>query len=77
MAKLSPFHAIIVLGKNNCPWTILSSCMTNPSEFLIELTSCALIHLNKDTFEGHMCQTVDNFVKLFFCFNILQDHSRV
>ena len=43
--------------------SILASCMTNLSEFNYVFSSRALIHLNKDAFEGHLCKTVNNFVK--------------
>ena len=43
--------------------SILASCMTNLSKFYIVFSSSALIRLNKDTFEWHLCQTVNNFVK--------------
>ena len=43
--------------------SILASCMTNLSEFHIVFSSSALIHMNKDALEGHLCQTVNNFVK--------------
>ena len=43
--------------------SILASCMANLSEFHIVFSSRALIRLNKDAFEGHLCQTVNNFVK--------------
>ena len=37
--------------------------MTNLSKFHIVFSSIALIRLNKDAFEGHLCQTVNNSVK--------------
>ena len=37
--------------------------MTNLSKFHIVFSSSALIHLNKDAFEEHLGQTVNNFVK--------------
>ena len=43
-AKLSPFHALLVLGKNRL--SILACCMTNLSEFLIVFSTSALIRLN-------------------------------
>ena len=43
--------------------SILASCMTNLSKFHIVFYSSALIRLNKDACEGHLCQTVNNFVK--------------
>ena len=36
--------------------------MTILSEFHIVFSSSAFIRLNKDTFEGHLCQTVYNLV---------------
>ena len=60
-AKASPFHALIVLGKKRL--FILTSCMTNLSEFYIAFSSSALIHLNKDAFEWHLYQPVNKFVK--------------
>ena len=59
-AKASPFHALIVLGKK---LSILSSCMANPSKFHVVFSYSTLIRLNKDAFEGHLCQTINNFVK--------------
>ena len=44
------FHALIVLGKNDCPYW-LYSCMTNLSKFHIVFSSSALIRLNKVAFE--------------------------
>ena len=43
--------------------SILASCMTNLSKFHVVFSSSTLIRLNKDAFEGHLCQTVNNFVK--------------
>ena len=43
--------------------SILDSCMANLSKFHIVFSSSTLIHLNKDAFEVHLCQTVNNFVK--------------
>ena len=60
--KASPFHALIVLGKNDCSYS-LASCMANLSKFHVVFSSSTLICLNKDAFEGHLCQTVNNFVK--------------
>ena len=37
--------------------------MANLSEFHVVFPSSTLIRLDKDAFEGHMCQTVNNFVK--------------
>ena len=37
--------------------------MANLSKFHVVFSSSSLIRLNKDTFEGHLCQTVNNFVK--------------
>ena len=42
---------------------ILASCMANLSEFHAVFSSSTLIRLDKDTFEGHLCHTVNNFVK--------------
>ena len=42
---------------------IWASGMNNESKFLIVFTSCALIHLNMDTFKGHFYQTNDNFAQ--------------
>ena len=61
-AKASPFHALIVLGKNNCPY-ILAICMANLSKFHVVFSSSNHIRLDKDAVEGHLCQTVNNFVK--------------
>ena len=60
-AKANPLHALIVLGKKQL--SILTSCMTNLSKFHVVFSSRTLIHLNKDAFEGHLCRTVNNFVK--------------
>ena len=60
-AKANPLHALIVLGKKQL--SILTSCMTNLSKFHVVFSSSTLIHLNKDAFEGHLCRTVNNFVK--------------
>ena len=43
--------------------SILASYMTNLSKFHIVFSSSTLIRLDKDDFEGHLCQTVNNFVK--------------
>ena len=43
--------------------SILASCMANLSRFHVVFSSCTLIRLDKDAFEGHLCQTVNNFVK--------------
>ena len=61
-AKASPFHALIVLGKNDCPY-ILAICVANLSKFHVVFSSSTLIRLDKDAVEGHLCQTVNNFVK--------------
>ena len=37
--------------------------MTNLFEFHILFSSSVLIRLNKNAFEGHLCQAVHNFVK--------------
>ena len=74
--KDSPFHALIVLEKNDCPYTILmilASCMANLSKFHIVFSSSTFIRLSKDAFEGHLCQTVNNFVKLFIIIVTKQD----
>ena len=42
--------------------SILAICMTNLSKFHIVFSSSALICLNKDALEGHLCQTVNHFV---------------
>ena len=60
-AKASPLHALIVLGKKQL--SILASGMANLSKFHVVFSSSTLIRLNKDAFEGHLCQTVNNFVK--------------
>ena len=43
--------------------SILAHCMTNLSKFHIVFPSSVLIRHNKNAFEGHLCQTVNNFVK--------------
>ena len=63
-AKASPFHGLIVLGKT---LSILASCMANLSKFHVVFSSSTLIRLDKDAFEGHLCQTVNNFVKQSYC----------
>ena len=60
-AKASPFHALIVLGKKRL--SILASCMANLSKFHVVFSSSTLIRLDKDTFKGHLCQNINNFVK--------------
>ena len=37
--------------------------MANLSKFHVVFSSSAIIRLDKDAFEGHLCQTVNNFVK--------------
>ena len=37
--------------------------MANLSKFHVVFSSSTLICLDKDAFEGHLCQTVNNFVK--------------
>ena len=37
--------------------------MTNLSKFHVVFSYSTLIRLDKDAFEGHLCQTVNNFVK--------------
>ena len=59
--KTSLFHALIVLGKKRL--SILASCMANLSKFHVVFSSSTLICFDKDAFEGHLCQTVNNFVK--------------
>ena len=41
----------------------LASCMANLSKFHAVFSSSTLIRLDKDAFEGLLCQTVNNFVK--------------
>ena len=41
---------------------MLASCTANLSKFHVFFLS-TLIRLDKDAFEGHLCQTVNNFVK--------------
>ena len=60
-AKAIPFHALTVLGKKRL--SILASCMANLSKFHVVFSSSTLIRLDNDAFEGHLCQTVNNFVK--------------
>ena len=43
--------------------SILASCMANLSKFNVVFSSSTRIRLDKDAFEGHLCQTVNNFVK--------------
>ena len=44
--------------------SILAKCMTNLSKFHVVFSSSStLIHLDKDAFEGHLCQTVNNLLK--------------
>ena len=43
--------------------SILVNCMANLSKFHVVFSSSTLIRLDKDAFEGHLCQTVNNFVK--------------
>ena len=48
-----PFHALIVLGKNDCPyWLVVWPICLN---FML-FSSSTLIRLDKDAFEGHLCQ---------------------
>ena len=42
--------------------SILANSMTNLSEFNYVFSFRVRIRLNKDAFEGHLCQTVNNFV---------------
>ena len=37
--------------------------MDNLSKFHVVFSSSTVVRLNKDAFEGHLCQTVNNFVK--------------
>ena len=37
--------------------------MANLSKFHVVFSSSTLIRLDKNAFEGHLCQTVNNFVK--------------
>ena len=39
--------------------------MANLSKFHVVFSSITLIRLDKDAFEGHLCQTVYNFVKQY------------
>ena len=39
--------------------------MANLSKFHVVFSSGTLIRLDKDAFEGHLCQTVDNFVNQY------------
>ena len=60
--KASPFHPLIVLGKNDCPyWLVVWQICLN---FMV-FSSSTLIRLDKDAFnfKGHLCQTINNFVK--------------
>ena len=41
----------------------MASCMANLSKFHVVFSSSTLIRLDKDAFEGYLCQTVNNFVK--------------
>ena len=43
--------------------SILASWMANLFKFHAVYSSSTLIRLDKDAFEGHLCQTVNNFVK--------------
>ena len=43
--------------------SIQASYTNNLSEFHIVFSSSALIRLNKDAYEGHLCQAVNNFKK--------------
>ena len=43
--------------------SILASCMANLSKFQVVFFSSTLIRLNKDAFEGHLCQTINTVVK--------------
>ena len=54
--KASPFHALIVYGKNDCPyWLVVWPICLN---FML-----CFILVPLYAFEGHLCQTVNNFVK--------------
>ena len=61
-AKASPFHSLIILGNNDCPYWLVV-CMANLSKFHVVFSSSTIIRLDKDAFEGHLCQTFNNFVK--------------
>ena len=41
----------------------MASCMDTLSKFHAVFSSSTLIRLDKDAFEGHLCQTDNNFVK--------------
>ena len=45
-ANGSPFHALIALGKNDCPYWLL----------YVVFSSSTLIRLDKGAFNGHLCQ---------------------
>ena len=65
-AKASQFH-IIVISTNSVKkkrLSILASCMTN-MQFHAVFSSSTVIRLNKDAFEGHLCQTVNNCFSIF------------
>ena len=56
-AKASLFHALIVFLMS-----MLASCMANLSKFHVVFL---LVRLNKDAFEGHLCQIVNNCLSIF------------
>ena len=39
--------------------------MTNQSEFHVMFSSSVLLRLNKDAFDGHVCQTINNGSKRY------------
>ena len=66
--KASLFHALSFREKR------LASCMANLSKFHAVFSSSTLIRLNKDAFEGNLCQTINNFVKQNISF-VVGDHG--
>ena len=60
-AKASPFHVLIVLGKKRL--SIQASCMAICLNYILWFFSSDRIRLKKDAFEGHLCQTINTFVK--------------
>ena len=48
--------------------------MANLSKYHIVFSSSTLIHLNKDAFEVHLCQTVNKYLQLFFNNDIVITH---
>ena len=52
-AKASPFHVLIVIGKNDCPyWLVVWPICLN---FHVVFSSSTLIRLDMDVFEGYLC----------------------